>query len=100
MTGGLFDAATLHGWGVVNRVLPDDEMLDDARRSPRRLAAGPTRAHAATKAIVRAQADHGTRGADERTAALTSHLFETRGFAEGGAVVSGTRTGQGHFHGK
>jgi enoyl-CoA hydratase len=26
---------------------------------------------------VRAQADHGTRGADERTAALTSHLFET-----------------------
>ena len=26
---------------------------------------------------MRAQADHGTRGADERTAALTSHLFET-----------------------
>jgi hypothetical protein len=26
---------------------------------------------------VRAQADFGTRGADERTAALTSHLFET-----------------------
>ena len=27
---------------------------------------------------MRAQADHGTRGADERTAALTSHLFETQ----------------------
>jgi hypothetical protein len=26
---------------------------------------------------VRAQADHGTRGADARTAELTSHLFET-----------------------
>jgi hypothetical protein len=39
-------------------------------------AAGPTVAQAATKAI-RAQADHGTRGADERTAALTSHSFET-----------------------
>ena len=42
-----------------------------------RLAAGPTQAHVATKRIVRAQADHGTRGADERTAELTSHLFET-----------------------
>jgi enoyl-CoA hydratase len=27
--------------------------------------------------VVRAQADHGTRGADERTPELTSHLFET-----------------------
>ena len=27
---------------------------------------------------MRAQADHGTRGADARTAELTSHLFETQ----------------------
>ena len=58
-------------------MLADDAMLDDARAFARTLAAGPTVAHAATKAVVRAQADHGTRGADERTAALTSHLFET-----------------------
>ena len=56
---------------------PADELLDKARRFAARLAAGPTQAHAATKRIVRAQADHGTRGADERTAELTSHLFET-----------------------
>jgi enoyl-CoA hydratase/carnithine racemase len=62
---------------VVNRVLAEDELLDDARRFAGELAAGPTRAHAATKAVVRAQADFGTRGADERTARLTSHLFET-----------------------
>jgi enoyl-CoA hydratase/carnithine racemase len=77
-SGDLFDAPTLHHWGVVNRVLPDDGMLEDARAFARTLAAGPTVAHAATKAVVRAQADHGTRGADERTAALTSHLFETQ----------------------
>ena len=46
--------------------------------SPPELAAGPTQAHAATKRIVRAQADHGTRGADERVAELTSHLFDTQ----------------------
>src|SRR5687768_2989092 len=45
--------------------------------SPPTSRPGPTVAHAAIKAIVRAQADHGTRGADERSAELTSHLFET-----------------------
>jgi enoyl-CoA hydratase/carnithine racemase len=63
---------------VVNRVLAEDALLQDVRAFAAELAAGPTVAHAATKAIVRAQADHGTRGADERTAALTSHLFETQ----------------------
>jgi enoyl-CoA hydratase len=77
MTGGLYDAPKMLEWGVVNRVLPAGDLLEKSRRFAGRLAAGPTVAHAATKRIVRAQADHGTRGADERTAALTSHLFET-----------------------
>ena len=77
MTGGLYDAAALHGWGVVNRVLDAAELQEQARRFAERLAEGPTRAHAATKRVVRAQADHGTRGADRRTADLTSDLFET-----------------------
>jgi enoyl-CoA hydratase len=78
MTGGLFTAETLHDWGVVNRVLPAGELLEKARRFAARLASGPTQAHAATKRIVRAQADHGTRGADGRVAELTSHLFDTQ----------------------
>jgi enoyl-CoA hydratase len=77
MTGALYNAETLQGWGVVNRVLPAAELLEKARRFAERLAAGPTQAHAATKRIIRAQADLGTRGADERTAELTSHLFDT-----------------------
>jgi len=77
MTGGLYPAATLEAWGVVNRVVPKDELLANARAFAAELAAGPTIAHAATKAVVRAQADHGTRGADARTAQLVSSLFET-----------------------
>jgi enoyl-CoA hydratase/carnithine racemase len=77
MTGGLYPADELHAWGVVNRVRPAATLLADARGHIAELAAGPTVAHAATKAVVRAQADHGTRGADARTAELTSHLFET-----------------------
>ncbi len=77
MSGRLYEAQTLHAWGVVNRVVAPEDLLETARRFAADLAAGPTVAHAATKAVVRAQADHGTRGADERTAELTSHLFET-----------------------
>src|SRR3954452_12069730 len=77
MTGRLYPADELHAWGVVNRVLAYADLLEKARKFASELAAGPTVAHAATKRIVRAQADHGTRGADARTAELTSHLFET-----------------------
>jgi enoyl-CoA hydratase len=99
-SGELFDSATLHGWGVINRVLADDAMLEKSRKFAAELAAGPTIAHAATKAIVRAQADHGTRGADERTAAFTSHLFETHDSRE--AVQSFLQHGPGRatFTGK
>jgi enoyl-CoA hydratase len=93
MTGRLYDAQTLHAWGVVNRVLGGDQLLDKARKFAADLAAGPTIAHAATKAVVRAQADHGTRGADERTADLTSHLFETEDNRN--AVQSFLREGPG-----
>ena len=34
-------------------------------------------ANAATKRIIRAQTDEGTRGADARTAEYAAHLFET-----------------------
>jgi enoyl-CoA hydratase len=93
MTGDLYDAETLHAWGVVNRVLDGGELLSAARAFAARLAAGPTRAHAATKAIVRAQIDDGTRGADARTAEMTSHLFETRDSRE--AVKSFLQHGPG-----
>jgi enoyl-CoA hydratase len=77
MTGGLYDAKTLAEWGVINRVVPDGTVHEKGMRFATDLAAGPTQAHAATKAIVRVACDEGTRGADARTADLTSHLFET-----------------------
>jgi enoyl-CoA hydratase/carnithine racemase len=93
MSGDLYTAETLHAWGVVNRVLEPPELRAAARTFAAQLAAGPTRAHAATKAIVRAQADHGTRGADARTADLTSHLFESADAR--GAIASFLEHGPG-----
>jgi enoyl-CoA hydratase/carnithine racemase len=77
MTGQLYDAATLERWNVVNRVVPDAELRDATMRLASDLASGPTRAHAATKRIVRAVVDHGVRGAYERAAEIGAPLFGT-----------------------
>ena len=77
MTGGLFDAATLERWNVINRVLPDAELRDKTLEFAHRLAAGPTRANAATKQMVRAFLEHGVRGADDRVGEIAAPLFAT-----------------------
>ena len=77
MTGGLFDAATLERWNVVNRVLPDDDLYEKGMRFAHRLASGPTKAHAATKQIVQAFRRGGVEEADRETADAAGGLFET-----------------------
>ena len=77
MTGGLFDAATLESWGVIARVYPDAEFAEKSRAYAMRLADGPTRAHAATKAIIRAQKEGGARSADAIVPAEAGALFAT-----------------------
>jgi enoyl-CoA hydratase/carnithine racemase len=77
MSQGIYDAATLEGWNVVNRVLPDDQLLEKGLRFAHRLAAGPTKAHAATKRIVRAYLEGGVDEADRVTPGVAGALFET-----------------------
>jgi enoyl-CoA hydratase len=77
MSGGIYDAATLERWNVINRVLPEADLLEKATRFAHRLANGPTKAHAATKAIVRAVREGGVHEADRRTPEITGPLFET-----------------------
>jgi len=76
-TGGLFDAATLERWNVVNRVVGDDELVEKGMRFAHRLADGPTQAHAATKRIVRAYLRGGIDEADRVTAEQFAGLFAT-----------------------
>lgn len=94
MTGELYDAATLERWGVVNRVLPDDGFDTAARAFALKLAEGPTRAHAATKEIVRAvREDGGARAADALVPDLAGELFATEDLK--GAVRSFLDQGPG-----
>lgn len=94
MTGELYDATTLERWNVVNRVLPDEGFDQAALELARRLAGGPTRAHAATKAIVAAAVGGGARAADERVPELAGDLFDTRDLKA--AVRSFLENGPGH----
>jgi enoyl-CoA hydratase/carnithine racemase len=77
MTGALYDAATLERWNVVNRVYPDAEFAERSRRFAGRLAAGPTKAHAATKAILRAYLEGGVDAANAITARSAGSLWDT-----------------------
>lgn len=93
MTGGLFDAATLERWNVVNEVKPHEELDGYARKLTMRLANGPTLAHAMTKRIVRAWRDEGMAGADRVTRRDAGALFETEDLKN--AVDSFLREGPG-----
>jgi enoyl-CoA hydratase len=77
MTGGLYDSATLERWGVVNRVVGDDELHEKGMRFAHRLAAGPTVAHGATKRLVRAYLEGGVDKADAETPEVSGSLFAT-----------------------
>ncbi len=83
MTGAILPARTLHQWGVVNRVVADHELESATLALARDLAAGPTRAHYATKRIVRAVVDEGVRAADALTPALGEEVFGTEDLRQG-----------------
>ena len=77
MTGELYGAETMLEWGVVNKVVPGDELIDQGMELARVLASGPTVAHGATKRLVRAYLDHGIAAADDATGEIAGPLFDT-----------------------
>ena len=100
MTGGLYPASTLEHWNVINRVVGDDELEEKGMAFAQRLADGPTKAHAATKHIIRGWLDSGIEEADRRTPAASGGLFETEDLQN--AVKSFLKDGPGKatFEGK
>jgi enoyl-CoA hydratase/carnithine racemase len=77
-SGDFFDAATFERWNIVNRVVPAGDLDAEALQWARRLAAGPTAAHAVTKRLVHHATDHGVRQADRYLLDEATPLFATR----------------------
>jgi enoyl-CoA hydratase/carnithine racemase len=93
MSGGLYDAQTLEHWNVVNRVVPDDQLLEKGMKFAHKLADGPTVAHGATKRIIRGYRAGGVDRADEVTPGVFAELFASEDLQ--GAVKSFLAEGPG-----
>jgi enoyl-CoA hydratase len=93
MSGRVYKAEQMLDWGVINRVLPAEQLLEKGMEFARDLASGPTVAHAATKRVIRAYLDGGVAAADAMTAENAAPLFETQDLKE--AVQSFLTEGPG-----
>ncbi|HEX5763161.1 MAG TPA: enoyl-CoA hydratase/isomerase family protein [Solirubrobacterales bacterium] len=94
MSGVLFGAEEMERWGVVNVLLEDDGFDENARAYAAELAAGPTRAHAMTKRILRRYREGGIPAADETVRTEAADLFATEDLK--GAVKTFLEKGPGH----
>jgi enoyl-CoA hydratase len=100
MTGDLFGAEELERWNVVNYVYEDEGFDQRARALAAGLAAGPTRAHAMTKHVLRRFREGGIPAADDAIRDDAGELFATEDLQ--GAVRTFLEMGPGHaeFNGR
>ena len=92
--GRLHTADEFAAWGVIDRVVASDELHNAAEKFVRRLAAGPTRAFAVVKDLIRAYTTAGIMGADALLTDAAVGLFDTED-ARGG-IQSFLKSGPGH----
>jgi len=81
--GELYAAEMLANWGVIDRVLPADELHDSAEAFARTLANGPTLAFDVVKQLAHAYLQDGVPGADALLLDATVSLFDTEDVRRG-----------------
>jgi enoyl-CoA hydratase/carnithine racemase len=94
MSGGVFPAEGLERWGVVNSIYPAAEFEARSRALAEELAAGPTKAHAMTKHILRRFREGGMPAADDAVRHDAGALFATEDLQN--AVKTFLEKGPGH----
>lgn len=83
ITGRTYESSVLHDWGIVDKVLPGNELLSGAREFAAELAAGPTAATAIAKQIITLTRDHGVAAADAATPELAGPVLGSEDAAIG-----------------
>jgi 2-(1,2-epoxy-1,2-dihydrophenyl)acetyl-CoA isomerase len=73
-------------WGLVNQVLPDERLMDEAAKLVGRLAKGPTRSYASSKQALNRMLYPDLDGQLDLEAELQHALARTRDFQEGVAA--------------
>jgi enoyl-CoA hydratase/carnithine racemase len=100
LLGRRYDARTLERWNVINRVVADEQLDQAATTLARELAAGPTIAHAATKALVTIAVNEGVGAADKAMAELQKPIFSSEDFRTGVASLKQNGPGMAIFEGR
>jgi enoyl-CoA hydratase/carnithine racemase len=100
MLGRRYDARTLEHWNVINRVVADEQLDQAAATLARELAAGPTIAHAATKALVTIAINEGVGAADAAMTELQKPIFASEDFRTGVASLKQNGPGMASFKGR
>lgn len=78
LTSEQVPAQVMADTSVINRLVPDDELLSHAGDFARRVACGPTLAHAAHKALLHSWTLGGIASADRDLFDLSAPLFATQ----------------------
>jgi enoyl-CoA hydratase/carnithine racemase len=95
MTSQPVSADEMERYGVVNRVVADEDLDAVAMSFVQKLAQGPTRAYAAHKALLRIWAVAGVSAADEAMFDIAMPLFETNDVQTGlRSAVDALRAGE------
>lgn len=94
MSGDVFPAEEMERWGVVNTIFPAEEFEERSRALAIELAAGPTKAHAMTKHILRRYREGGLPAADAAVRTEAGDLFATEDLQK--AVQTFLEKGPGH----
>jgi enoyl-CoA hydratase/carnithine racemase len=100
LTGRTYPAETMRDWGVVSRVVAPEELEPKARDFVGRLAAGPTRAHSATKRMIQLAVDEGVEAADAALPAEGAKVMATEDLQNGARTLLEKGPGKAAFHGR
>jgi enoyl-CoA hydratase/carnithine racemase len=100
LLGRRYDAATLERWGVINRVVPDDELQSATMVIAQELAHGPTVCHAATKKLIAIASSGGVEAADRAMADVQRSIFASADFRTGVRSYKENGVGMAQFEGR
>ena len=100
LLGRRYDPGTLERWGLINRVVADEQLETATMTLAQELAHGPTVAHAATKALVAVATHEGVRAADEAMAELQVPIWRSQDLRTGLASFAEAGPGMARFEGR
>jgi len=75
--GRLYDVEAFERWNIVSKVVPGEDLQREAEALAQKLAAGPTRAYAAIKALLRAHERDGVADTDRVTLKTVLPLLDS-----------------------